>query len=551
MRIVIPSHNRANRIVDLLDALKKQDIRKVIPIDIFVASDQLRDYEIIPIIYPLMEITVHAGVLGLANQRNYIRSYYPEGEKLIWFDDDCIPLSDIYVESVKVFQELETQHACLCSVSPTNNAFYNKKGFSKGLYFAYGCMYWEINTHHYSMYLDESLGDELEDYFRTMKSYMYSGNTLRNWDMQYKHDMYKPGGMLSDCDKQARIDAHNKNALILWNNYKPFVSSAYCPGSVRKIKLNYSPFNWLTIKKLKKEYECGTYLKSDIKPQLFCGLGEAAILASARGAQPPKRNPRLVSKLHTYSICEKLPDGTLRLIAITIPNIWNFIRKLTPEAIETLRVASNKNNLNRGDIAGKIDMDRLPKFAKDHLAKHQDKISYNQNETRIFTDGGYDMSNSFHSYTLGYTTYKNNVGKLSYFDKLNKERLDTQLREFVQDISRLYVNWYDSSLLNDGYMDSVFTSITVNNGNTAAIHVDKYNEGFCAHLAFNHANGAEYTGGDLVFPEYGLRIESEPENPTLTLFDSKYVKHCTTELVKVNKEDTRRPNRLSLVFFRK
>jgi hypothetical protein len=526
MRIVIPSHNRADRICILLNALKKQDIRKVIPIDIFVARDQLEKYNHIPDLYPSMEITVYEGVLGLANQRNHIRSYYPEGEKLIWFDDDCIPLSDIYVESVKVFQELESRNLKLCSVSPTNNAFYNKKGFSKGLYFAYGCLYWEINTHHYSMYLDESLGDELEDYFRTMKSYMYSGNTLRNWDMQYKHDMYKPGGMLSDCDKQARIEAHNKNALILWNNYKPFVSSAYCPGSVRKIKLNYSPFNWLTVKKLKKEYECGTYLKSDV-------------------------HMKLVSKLHPYSICEKLPDGTLRLIAITIPNIWNYIRKLTPEAIETLRVASNKNNLNRGDIAGKIDMDRLPKFAKDHLAKHKDKITYNQNETRIFTDGGYDMSNSFHSYTLGYTTYKNNVGKLSYFDKLNKERLDTQLRQFVQDISRIYVNWPDVGLVQNKYMDSVFTSITVNNGNTAAIHVDKYNEGFCAHLAFNHANGAEYTGGDLVFPEYGLRIESDPENPTLTLFDSKYVKHCTTELVKVNKEDTRRPNRLSLVFFRK
>jgi hypothetical protein len=527
MRIVIPSHNRANRIVDLLDALKKQDIRKVIPIDIFVASDQLRDYEIIPSLYPSMEITVYAGVLGLANQRNHIRSYYPEGEKLIWFDDDCIPISDVYVESLNVFQQLETRHACLCSVPPTNNAFYNKTGFSAGLYFAYGCLYWEINTHHYSMYLDESLGDELEDYFRSIKAYMYSGKTLRYWNMQYKHDMFKIGGMLSDCTKQARIDAHNKNAEYCRSFYKQFADwGIFNIGQPIKIKLKTDPHSEFIVKKYKKTFECGTYLKQSVR---F----------------------KIVSVYHNYMIHERLPNGNNKLIAITIPNIWNHIHKLTPEAIETLRIASNKNNLNRGDIAGKIDMDRLPGFAKDHLAKHQDKITYNQNETRIFTDGGYDMSNSFHSYTLGYTTYKNNVGKLSYFDKLNRERLDTQLREFIQDISRLYVNWYDSSLLNDGYMDSVFTSLTVNNGNTAAIHVDKYNEGFCAHLAFNHANGAEYTGGDLVFPEYGLRIESDPENPTLTLFDSRYVKHCTTELVKVNKEDTRRPNRLSLVFFKK
>jgi hypothetical protein len=527
MRIVIPSHDRAGHLGgSLLYTLKNQDLRKSIPIDIFVTSDQLEVYSNLLAWYPMLDISLHAGVLGLANQRNYIRSYYPEGEKLIWFDDDCIPISDVYVESVKVFQELEQSKLGLCSVSPTNNAFYNKKGITSGLYFAYGCMYWEINSHHYSMYLDESLGDELEDYFRTMKSYMYYGNVLRNWDMQYKHHMYKLGGILSNCNKQARIDNHNRNVNIFVNLYTPFVTLNGTVGQSLKIKLKYWASNSIVVKKRIGELECGTYLN----PRIYL---------------------KSIDRLKIYRIYGKLPDGTEKLIALTIPNIWNYIRKLTPEAIETLRVASNKNNLNRGDIAGKIDMDRLPGFAKDHLAKHQDKITYNQNETRIFTDGGYDMSNSFHSYTLGYTTYKNNVGKLSYFDKLNKERLDTQLREFVQDISRIYINFYDDTIPSDKYMDSVFTSITVNNGNTAAIHVDKYNEGFCAHLAFNHSNGAAYTGGDLVFPEYGLYIESDPENPTLTLFDSKYVKHCTTELVKVNKEDTRRPNRLSLVFFRK
>jgi len=530
MRIVIPSHNRANRIVDLLDAFRHQDLRKSIPIDIFVASSQLRDYEIIPSLYRDMDITIIEGVLGLANQRNYIRDFYLEGEQLIWFDDDCIPLTNIYVESTSVFKELESKNLKLCSVAPTSNKYFSSRySFTSGLYFAYGCLYWEINTHHYSMYLDVLLGDELEDYFRSIKAYMLSGNTLRYWRMPYKHDMFKPGGMLSDYDKQARIDAHNKNAEYFKQMYIQYVDTSQPnPGQSIKLKFKYFPSNMPLFKKLKKEYECGTYLKSDVQMKTIS----------------IERNNR---------IYERLPNGSHKLIAITIPNLWTHIRKLTPEAIETLRICSNKNNLNRGDIAGKIDMDRVPGFAKDHLAKHQDKISYNQNETRIFTDGGYDMSNSFHSYTLGYTTYKNNVGKLSYFDKLNTERLDTQLREFVQDISRLYVNWYDCGccIQSNKYMDSVFTSITVNNGTTAAIHLDKYNEGFCAHMAFNHTNGAAYTGGDLVFPEYGLCIESDPENPTLTLFDSRYVKHCTTELVKVNKADDRRPNRLSLVLFRK
>ena len=64
-------------------------------------------------------------------------------------------------------------------------------------------------------------------------------------------------------------------------------------------------------------------------------------------------------------------------------------------------------------------------------------------------------------------------------------------------------------------------------------------------------SGAEYTGGDLIFPDYNLVIENNQYNPSLVLFDSSVVRHCVSEIKKVNPDDTREPSRMSLIFFQK
>jgi hypothetical protein len=259
--------------------------------------------------------------------------------------------------------------------------------------------------------------------------------------------------------------------------------------------------------------------------------------------------------LGPYPSDQILQFGGHKLIAIVIPEIFNFIPRPTTEALELLRVASNKKNLNRGDIAGKIDFDKLPDFAKKHL----ENKDYHLNEagTRLLLDGeGFDMSNLFRSYTLGFTTRKSGVGTLSSFDRKNLERIQTHLSQFFKAISDLYKTFYLNNLNNyeepnNKYLDTEFTAITVNNGGRAAIHTDKYNRNFCAQLVLNHNKGTDYIGGHLIFPDYNIVIENRQDNPALVIFDSANIRHCVSEIKKVNLNDTTEPSRMSLIFFQK
>jgi len=536
MRIVIPSLSRSELICGLLTSIQTHS--PSIPIDIFIIDTEYEDYEKTAMKYPELNISLVAGKLGLVNQRNFIRDFYPEGEELIISDDDAIIKSDIHECSKKIFENMRNHKILLTGISPTDNPYFNRNRtqegnsfvpWTTGLYFCYGCFYWEINNKDPKLYLDLK-NDELEDYHRSMQHFLFSGRVARYWPVIIKHDMFKPGGMQTNLDYPGRIQNHNLAVGDFYARYKLF-----CYTKSR------NHIDQIVFKSIYHSAIFRDCITGSVKNGTYCDVGL-----------------RIKTDFVALNTIKYLYDTNgNKLIGIVIPEIFNFIPRPSTEAIELLRVASNKKNLNRGDIAGIIHTDKLPDFAKKHL---EDK-DYHLNEagTRIlFKKGdGFDMSNLFRSYTLGYTTRKSGIGKLSSFDRKNTDRINTHLAQFFQDISYLYKGFYLSLYHNtyippvNKYLDTEFTAITVNNGGRAAIHTDKYNRNFCAQLVLNNNKGAEYTGGDLIFPDYNLVIPNIQDNPALVIFDSANVRHCVGEIKKVNPDDTREPNRMSLIFFQK
>ena len=535
MRIVIPSLARWELICGLLTSIQTHSPN--IPIDIFIIETEYKEYEKTVMKYPGLNISIVVGKIGLVNQRNFIRDFYPEGEELIISDDDTIIKSDIHECSKAIFENMRNHKILLTGISPTNNPYFNRNrtqditnfvSLTQGLYFCYGCFYWEINCKNKKLYLDLK-NDELEDYHRSIQHFLFLGKVARYWPIIVKHNMFKPGGMQTNIDYEGRINNHNLAVADFYARYKFFC---------------YTKFrNHVAQIVFKSLYKSEIFIKYELSP-----------LKNGMYYDIHKNLKQLSLNTIKYIYHTQNTDQN-NLIAIVIPEIFNFIPKPTPDAIELLRVASNKKNMNRGDIAGLIHSNKLPDFAIKYML---DK-DYHLNDagTRILFKGdGFDMSNVFRSYTLGYTTRKSNVGTLSHFDSKNTDRINTHLSQFFQDISCIYNNFYLKNLENyqkpsKTYLDTEFTAITVNNGARAAIHTDKYNRNFCAQLVLNHSKGSEYTGGDLIFPDYNLIIPNMQNNPALVLFDSSVVRHCVSEIKKINPDDTRDPSRMSLVFFQK
>jgi len=134
-RIAIPTYKRSS-CVHTLNYLKKENV----PIDLitlFVADKE--EYDLYFAKCPEYKIVI--GMLGIANQRNFITEYFHEGEYVISIDDD---IRDIISLSSLSFMEwvldcisyMKTNNVELLGVNPTTNLHWAKA--RKGDYFKMG-----------------------------------------------------------------------------------------------------------------------------------------------------------------------------------------------------------------------------------------------------------------------------------------------------------------------------------------------------------------------------------------------------------------------------
>jgi hypothetical protein len=215
--IAIPSHKRSNTIrKNTLSVLDFYEIDKKL-IHVFVAPEEVSKYEA-----ELPEYRIVASALGLDNQRNFIREFFPEDEKILYLDDDisgfiaicdqndhstCAKFNkgaDDYVKQIQIvdlklsiealFTQMLIENVYLGGIYPVANGFFMTHKSSTKLSYIVGCCYAEINKKDEKYILDQSYG---EDYLRTLIHFTNNGIVRLNW-LAPQTTYFKGSGGLND-----------------------------------------------------------------------------------------------------------------------------------------------------------------------------------------------------------------------------------------------------------------------------------------------------------------------------------------------------------------
>ena len=239
MKIVIASYDRVDLLLNkTLHLLEVYGIAKS-QIYVFVANEL--QYQIY--LEKLPEgINIIIGELGMNAIRNFITDYLEDGEIYLSMDDD---IDKFRITENKTFLQvldecenlLQNSQYHLIGFPPTFNNFFNRSvGMKFGLYFCVGAMW--ICKNDKSIRVENSL----EDYERTIKSYIKYGCVIRCCDIQFRTKYYGNGGMNS---AEGRTYEKYYNALIkLYYEYPdlirvkkkniPYLSLEPCPHILLK-----------------------------------------------------------------------------------------------------------------------------------------------------------------------------------------------------------------------------------------------------------------------------------------------------------------------------
>lgn len=184
--VAICSHNR-------IQTLKKKTLRVLtlygIPtekIHIFVAPEEVADYRAAFLGYTVVE-----GAMGLAQNRNAVVNYFPEGSLVLFLDDDLRGFLEYTTDNQRKERQLENFHDVVCrgfrecwdrglslwGLYPVANGRWMKPTITTGLVFCYGCCF--------GLFIRKDVQSTMhfkEDYERTLRFYKRDGAVLRmNW----------------------------------------------------------------------------------------------------------------------------------------------------------------------------------------------------------------------------------------------------------------------------------------------------------------------------------------------------------------------------------
>ena len=177
--IAIPSYNRALKLrQQTLQYLEDEGVPPAM-ITVFVASEAektIYEQTLVPGSYGRLVV----GVLGLHNQRNFIRDYYDENVWVLQMDDDIKKLKFLNQRSLialchQMFQITEDEGASLWSIYPVNNLFFCKERVVVGKIFCVGCCFGIINRKDLVLPSVSCV----EDKWRSLFCYTKDGATVR------------------------------------------------------------------------------------------------------------------------------------------------------------------------------------------------------------------------------------------------------------------------------------------------------------------------------------------------------------------------------------
>ena len=526
--IAIPSHNRLNTLeLKTLQFLKDSNLYGNIQIFIFVADD-----EYIPYFEKYNrekdQVFVIKSVLGLNKQRNFIRSYFMEGQYILHLDDDINSiqfkdetkqLTDLKKIINRDFVRMKSRGLYLGSINPTNNIYFARNDYLDGLYLCVGCYYYEINKKFKCFYLDTEKTDEKEDYRRTFTFYNFCGSVYRNDTMCINHNY---NGTRGGMNNQDRIKNNNDVCRELREKYPNL-----CMITEKKDRLelrlvrNNQKFYKLHAKRQFRPIEA-VYYNVD-KDYINLDMNKNYILFDKSNENKP------FAFIIRNALEVDIPDTTL-------------LNKIT-----------RKGSNNRGNIAGSVEYDRLPNDIKKKVSKDLKELTpCNIQYSRYhFKDEKFQFGNSVKSGNIGITKHNKEL-KPMMNTNLYGEKFKEQYYELLQNVSnQAKYNFPVKTFLETQYLDSIFTGITVNKSMRSACHYDCLNRGWSAMITLkNQEEGEEFRGCDLLFPEFKINCNLKIGRDII-LFDAKNNYHCNSKIFVKNKSYhlNDNTNRFSMVFF--
>ena len=205
--VAIPSYKRAEVCRDKTLAMLRHHKIPASKIFVYVANnEELAEYE--KVIDKGLFHKLVVGKKGLVPQRQFIMSQWPEGKRIVFFDDDVAKI-DLSLSSMfkgksldaffkAAFSECVKQHSYIWGVYPVFNPFFRKgrDEISTCLNYIVGAFYGIINRPNLSaikLTITKENGQK-EDVERTLKYFVNDGIVLRFNRVGFVTKYYNPNG---------------------------------------------------------------------------------------------------------------------------------------------------------------------------------------------------------------------------------------------------------------------------------------------------------------------------------------------------------------------
>jgi len=334
-KIVIPSYNRLELIKEkTLKTINKYFNNNNNNIEIYVFTPN--DYSSINNIYP--RVKIHRCCSGLVNARTKIMKHFKKGDYLLFMDDDIDDIimkknnTDIYNEICNDFNIMKKNKIYLGGICPCRNVYLTDTNYN--LNFCVGSFYYLINDKYY---LD--IPDEYEDYERSLLYYIKYGNVYRNNNIlvNTKYESNN-GGMFS-------LDRYNNK-------------------SRRSIELLYKYPNYVILNK-KKNY-LGIKLRKNKKTEII----------------NLDHNNKYYLLGDYINNCNVILDKKINYFFRINGKLEGYIIR-NKYKLDNFNFKTEKNQQS-GDIAGKLDINKIEKYYKikiDNLKNKDSNYKYKLNIT--------------------------------------------------------------------------------------------------------------------------------------------------------------------------
>ena len=231
-KIIIPSYQRSTTITTkTLKVLQEQKIpsNKIY----IIVANQTEKKQYLKTVPPEYHSHIIVGRKGLRNQRNFITTYFSEGEFLVQMDDDIsqiweltnsgnnyqhkkdhklIPLQNLDTFLKKTYQLMISQGIYLFGVYPVDNPYFMSNKYTTDLRFIVGPFWGVINRHLPSLRIDL---DEKEDVLRTLLYYQQDGQVLRYNNITITTPYYTEKGGMQSENKDRKLESLRSAQLLV------------------------------------------------------------------------------------------------------------------------------------------------------------------------------------------------------------------------------------------------------------------------------------------------------------------------------------------------